>query len=267
MSPRRGTSPCLLALDAGNTALGVGVFRGGDRVATFRVPLGAGADPAAAVRAGLAGLGAAGPWEGAVLASVVPSRDRDLAALCRAVTGMPPVVIDHTSDLGITIATREPAAAGADRLVNGAAAFLLFGGPVVVADAGTAVSVTAVTADGRYVGGAIAPGPALALEALARRAERLPEVTLAAPDGPIGADTASAMRAGAVLGTAGLVDRLVTETVRALGGGPATTVCLTGGYAALLAPFLTVPHRREDDLTLTGLALLYARARRGAARA
>jgi type III pantothenate kinase len=263
---RAASGPCLLALDAGNTAVGVGVFRGADRVAAFRVPLGTGAELVAAVREGLAGVGALGAWEGAVLASVVPSRDQDLTALCRAVTGMAPVVIDHTSDLGITIATRAPAAVGADRLANGAAAFLLYGGPVVVADAGTALSVTAVTADGRYVGGAIAPGPAMALEALASRAERLPEVALAAPDGPIGADTPAAMRAGAVIGTAGMLDRLVGETVRALGGGPATTVCLTGGYAALLGPYLTVPHRLEDHLTLTGLMLLYGRARRAAAR-
>jgi len=245
---------CLLALDAGNTAIGVGVFRGETLVRDFRVPHGANAD--AALKAGLAGLG---PWEGAVLASVVPSRNERLKALCREVTGHAPRLIDHTSDLGITIATREPAAAGADRLVNGAAAYLLFGGPVVVADAGTALSVTAVTADGRYVGGAIAPGPAMALEALARRAERLPEVNLGAPDGPIGADTAAAMRVGAVIGTAGMLDRLVTDTVRALGGGPETTVCLTGGYARLLAPYVTVPHRLEDHLTLTGLRLLYAR--------
>lgn len=250
------SGPFLLALDAGNTAVGVGVFRGEALVRDFRVPHGDGMERA--VRDGLAGLD---PWEGAVLASVVPSRDAALVALCRAVSGHAPVVIDHTSDLGITLATREPAAAGADRLVNGAAAFLLFGGPVVVVDAGTALSVTAVTADGRYVGGAIAPGPAMALQALTARAERLPEVSLAAPDGPIGGDTASAMRAGAVIGTAGMLDRLAAETARALGGGAPVTVCLTGGYAALLAPHLTVPHRREDHLTLTGLRLLYARAR------
>jgi type III pantothenate kinase len=254
-SPPAG--PCLLALDAGNTAVGVGVFRGETLARAFRVPHTAGTD---ALRDELAGLG---PWEGAVLASVVPSRDEGLKALCREVTGHAPLVIDHTSDLGITVATREPAAVGADRLVNGAAAYLLFGGPVVVVDAGTAVSVTAVTADGRYVGGAIAPGPAAALEALAGRAERLPGVTLAAPEGPIGDDTAAAMRVGAVIGTAGLIDRLAADTVRALKAmgesAPEPPVCLTGGHAALLAPYLTVPHRREDHLTLTGLRLVYAR--------
>ena len=251
------TSGHLLALDAGNTSVAVGVFRGDDLLRAFRVPHGAGLE--AAVKEGVSGLGAPGSWDGAALASVVPSRDGALVALCRAVTGAAPLVIDHGSDLGITIATREPAAAGADRLVNGAAAFLLFGGPVVVADAGTALSITAVTADGRYVGGAIAPGPAMALEALARRAERLPEVALEAPLGPIGADTAAAMRAGVVIGTAGMLDRLAADTAREL--GEATTVCLTGGYAALLAPYLTIAHRREDHLTLTGLRLLYARAR------
>lgn len=258
----RAPEAFLLALDAGNTALGVGIFRGDALVRAFRVPHGAGLE--AAVQEGIAGLG---PWEGAALASVVPSRNAALIALCRQITGHAPLVIDHTSDLGITVATREPAAAGADRLVNGAAAYLLFGGPVVVVDAGTALSVTAVTGDGRYVGGAVAPGPAMALEALAARAERLPEVALDAPEGPIGADTAAAMRVGAVIGTAGMVDRLAADTVRALGGGPKTPVCLTGGHAALLSPYLTVPHRREDHLTLTGLRLLYARRLRARADA
>lgn len=253
---------CLLALDAGNTAVAVGVFRGEALAKSFRVPLGAESGLEAPVREGVAGLG---PWEGAVLASVVPSRDAALAALCRAITGSDPVVIDHTSDLGLTVATRTPAEAGADRLVNCAAAFLVHGGPVVVADAGTALTVSAVTADGRYVGGAIAPGPALALEALAARAERLPTVVLESPAGPVGDDTASAMRAGAVIGSAGLLDRLLADTVAFLGGGAGITVCLTGGDGPLLSPHLTVVHRLDPDLTLTGLRLLYGRARRGRA--
>jgi len=164
------------------------------------------------------------------------------------------------------VAVPDPAGAGADRLVNGAAAFLLFGGPLVVVDAGTAVTTSAVTADGRYLGGAIAPGPGIALEALVARTERLPAIALEAPEGPIGGDTAAAMRAGIVLGYAGLVDRLAADAARALDrvdpqGG--AKIYLTGGHAPLLAPHLSVAHRLVEDLTLTGLRLLFARAARG----
>lgn len=261
------TAGALLALDAGNTRVGLGIFRGEALVANATVAHRGHPDPAGAVAALAAGHG---PWTGAVLASVVPSLDGALAAACRRVTGSDPLVIDHTADLGLTVAVRDPAGAGADRLVNAAAAFLLFGGPLVVVDAGTAVTTSAVTADGHYLGGAIAPGPGIALEALIARAERLPEMAigdLAAPEGPIGGDTEAALRAGTVLGFAGLVDRLAGDTARALnpvdridpGGG--ARIYLTGGHAPLLAPHLTVPHRPVPDLTLTGLRLLFARAR------
>jgi len=251
----------LLALDAGNTRVGVGIFRGEALVVNAAIVHRGHPDLAGAVAAVAAGHG---PWAGAVVASVAPSLDAALADACRRVTGADPLLIDHTTDLGITVAVPDPAGAGADRLVNGAAAFLLFGGPLVVVDAGTAVTTTAVTGDGRYLGGAIAPGPGIALEALVARTERLPEVAigaLEAPEGPIGGDTAAAMRAGIVLGYAGLVDRLAADAARALDPEGKARVYLTGGHAPLLAPHLTVAHRLVADLTLTGLRLLFARAR------
>jgi len=261
MSGTTGPAPdagggLLLALDAGNTRIGIGVFRGGTQVHGAAVAHRGLADPAGAVADRVAGLG---PWRGAVVASVAPSLDGALAEACRRVTGADPLFLDPTWDLGLTLATRNPAAVGADRLAHAAGAFLRFGGPLVVVDAGTAVTTSAVTADGRYLGGAIAPGPAIALEALVARTERLPEVTLAAPEGPIGADTESAMRAGVVLGFAGLVDRLAGDAARALAPGEGAAVYLTGGAAPLLAPHLTVSHRRVADLTLTGLRLLFER--------
>jgi type III pantothenate kinase len=251
----------LLALDAGNTRVGVGVFRGEALVVNEAVAHRGHPDLAGAVADLAVRATGPGPWAGAVLASVAPSLDGALTEACRRVTGADPLVIDHTSDLGLTLGVRNPAGAGADRLVNGAAAFLLFGGPLVVVDAGTAVTTTAVTADGRYLGGAIAPGPGIALEALTARTERLPAVALEAPEGPIGDDTPAALRAGAVLGFAGLVDRLARDAARALAPDGGARIYLTGGHAPLLAPYLTVPHQRVPDLTLKGLRLLFARAR------
>lgn len=250
----------LLALDVGNTQVGVGVFEG-DRLAyRTRIPHRDEPDIGAALVRAVAGHG---PWAGAVLASVVPSLDPVLARACRRITGAEALVIDHTSDLGLVVATPNPAQVGADRLVNSAAAFHLFGGPLVVVDAGTAVTICAVTGDGRYLGGAIAPGPQISLDALVARTEKLPAVSLAPPDGPIGGDTASAMRVGVVLGFAGLVDRLATEAARALEPGGEARLYLTGGFAPLLGPHLTAPHRWVEDLTLTGLMLLFGRSGRG----
>jgi type III pantothenate kinase len=254
MSGRKGA---LLALDAGNSRIGVGVFEGERLAFATRIPHREVPDPGKALMEVVAGHG---PWDGAILASVVPSLDRRLMDACREITGAAPRVVDATRDLGLTLATRHPEQVGADRLVNSAAAFQMFGGPLVVVDAGSAVTTCAVTADGRYLGGAIAPGPGLALEALAARTEKLPAVSPEEPDGPIGDDTASAMRAGLVYGFAGLVDRLASEAARALGGpAGAAPVYLTGGFAPLLRPHLTVPHTWVEDLTLTGLRLLYAR--------
>jgi len=247
----------LLALDAGNSRVGIGVFRGEDLVFRAAVPHRGHPDPMGAVAAAVVDRG---PFAAAVLASVAPSLDAALRDLCVGLTGAEPRVIDSTTDLGITVATPRPAEAGADRLVNSAAAFLMFGGPLVVVDAGTAVTTSAVTGDGRYLGGAIAPGPGIALEALLERTERLPAVDLAAPDGPIGSDTAAAIRAGVVLGYAGLADRLAADAARALDPEGRARIYLTGGFAPLLAPHLTVPHRWVEDLTLTGLRLLFARA-------
>jgi type III pantothenate kinase len=255
-----GGKGALLALDAGNSRIGVGVFEGERLVFATRIPHREVPDPGKALAEAVAGHG---PWGGAILASVVPSLDGRLVDACREITGAAPLVVDATRDLGLTVATRHPEQVGADRLVNSAAAFRMFGGPLVVVDAGTAVTTCAVTADGRYLGGAIAPGPGVALEALAARTEKLPAVSPEgpdSPDGPIGDDTESAMRAGLVYGFAGLVDRLASEAARALGGAAGTApVYLTGGFAPLLRPHLTVPHTWVEDLTLTGLRLLYAR--------
>ena len=255
-----GTVPGpVLVLDAGNTHVDVGVFPDGTCAVHHRVAhRGDGAQLAAEVAVAVADWRG---WRGAAVASVVPSLDRALAECCRRITGSEPVVIDATADLGIRVVTRAPERVGADRLVNAAAAFLQYGGPVLVVDAGTAVTVCGVTRDGRYLGGAIAPGPGIALEALTGRAEKLPKVLLTDPGTQVGDDTETAMRVGVVVGFAGLVDRLLEEVGGWVGEGATPRVLVTGGLAALLSPRLHTAHERVDGLTLTGLKLLFERAR------
>ena len=260
MNPDQGKQS-LLAVDAGNTSVTVGVFSGDSLSWREQVPH----DRLAALARRIDSLPPATGWRGAVVASVVPSLDRSLKAFCQQITGLKPVFIDHRFDLGITIETDAPTQTGADRLVNAAAAWHLYGGPLVVVDVGTAVTVCAVTATGRYLGGAIAPGPTTGLSALSSRAEKLPQVSLRAPSGPIGVNTQEAMRVGVVIGFAGLVDRLVTDTVTALEQGDKkkggkVQVFVTGGDAGLLVPHLRTACKPVDDLLLLGLRLLFDRA-------
>lgn len=244
----------LLVMDAGNTTVTVGVFEGERLARQERVAH-------AAVGEWLKRLPSGG-WAGAALASVTPSRNERLVAAAREVTGCEPLVVDHRTDLGIAVCVTHPEATGADRLVNAAAAWEREGRAVVVVDAGTAVSVTAVDGSGRYVGGSIAPGPEISRRALIAGTERLPDPGAEPPKGAIGADTVAALRAGITYGFAGLVDRLARETLAALGapGGP---VLLTGGHAPWLGLYLETPHTHVPELTLLGLRTALRRAGAG----
>ncbi|MDH4228417.1 MAG: type III pantothenate kinase [Nitrospirota bacterium] len=257
--PPSPSVPGVLALDAGNSTVTVGVFRGGKLERMWRI----GHARLVELEENLSGEG---PWAGGAVASVTPSRDADLRGVVRRITGREAVVVDHHADLGLTLCVDAPETTGADRLANAAAAWQRVRGAVVVADIGTAVTLTAVDGVGRYLGGAIAPGMDVALSGLVARAERLPQIDIAMPRGPIGASTGAAMQAGIVYGYAGLVERLAEEIRTALQAGAgmargnAPAVLLTGGRAPLLSPLLRVPHEHVPELTLLGLLVAFERA-------
>jgi type III pantothenate kinase len=165
------------------------------------------------------------------------------------------------------IHVERPDEVGADRLVNAYAAATLHGAPAIVVDLGTATTVTAVSAGGAFLGGAIAPGVRLGVEALATRTAKLPRVELRLPDRAIGRDTAEAIRSGVVLGHLGMLRELIDRIAGELGaeGGTAPRVVLTGGLATepwlaeLAGVDVVDPH-----LTLRGLVRLHAAATSGA---
>jgi type III pantothenate kinase len=253
----------LLAIDVGNTNAVFGVYVGED------------AEPAAIWRlaaqrdrtddewfALLSPLFGAGGFEredvtGVVLSSVVPAIGTALSRACRARLRLEPLVVGPELDLGISIRTDVPNETGTDRIANCAAAYARFGGPTIVVDLGTATKIEAITKEGEYLGGVIAPGLGLTLDALATRAARLYAVELKRPGATIGRNTIAAVQAGVVEGHLAMIEGLVARSRAELGG--ADHVVLTGGYSHVFAEARSVMTEYVPALTLEGLRLIYRR--------
>lgn len=256
----------LLAVDIGNTNLTLGIVEGGEVRAVRRAatPRTATTDELEVLLANLLGLDGrrlADPTAIA-LASVVPSATAALEAV--ADRHGTPLLIASAGVVPLAVRVDRPGDVGADRLVNALAVARLHGTPAIVVDAGTATTFDAVGPDGAFLGGAIAPGLELGLEALAARTAKLPRVELRAPERSIARDTPDAIRAGAVLGYQALVTGLVARMRAELAEGNGhpeidVRVVLTGGLAA--APWargIDGVDAIDPDLTLKGLAILHA---------
>jgi type III pantothenate kinase len=253
----------LLAADIGNTNVTLGLFEEDGLVRSWRAITRANATPDE-VAAGLAGFLALDghrldELDAVALASVVPPLTETWERLATERIGVAPHIVDSASLEG-TLAIRidRPSEAGADRLVNALAARIEFGAPAIVIDLGTSTNFDLVDADGAYIGGAIAPGMGLSLEALVGRASKLPRIELRRPPSAIGTNTVHAMQSGAVLGYIGLVSGLLTalrgELVERSPAESRVTVIATGGYTH--QPWLReVPgiDAVEPDLTLRGI--------------
>lgn len=256
----------LLALDIGNTNITVGLFRAGALLATRRAATNevATTDEVELLLDGLLRLDGIviADLDAIALASVVPALSRAIESI--AVRRDRPLLVASAGTVPLAVRVDRPGDVGADRLVNALAAARLHGTPAVVVDCGTATTLDCVAADGAYVGGAIAPGLALGLEALAARTAKLPRIELRAPDRAIGRDTVSAMQAGTVFGyqalVAGLLERVRAELADANDVAPADVhAIMTGGLsAAPWARALPGIDAIDPDLTLKGLAILHA---------
>jgi len=156
---------------------------------------------------------------------------------------------------GMAIRIDNPRELGADRLVNAVAAHLRLGGPCISVDFGTAMTYDVVSAEGEYIGGVIAPGVEISLDALTSRGAKLPRIDLAAPRSVIGKGTVDAIRSGIVFGFAAQVDGIITR-IRDELGMQAPTIA-TGGLASTIVPLTTTIDEVDDLLTLTGLRLLH----------
>ena len=254
--------PSILLVDIGNTSVTLGLARGRRVKAIGRVPTRAsgGRTVAVALARQLHGRGVAD----AILCSVVPSVNAAWVRAIRAAVGRAPLIVGGALHLGLELDYPDRAHVGADRLVNASGALHRYGAPVIVADFGTGLTVDVVDRRGAFIGGVIAPGPALMTDYLAERTAQLPRLdwlsvrrTGRGRPRAIGRNTAEAMRAGAVLGYAGLVESILRGVRGALGARRVTCVA-TGGYAARLAAASVWPYRVDPNLTLFGLARIYA---------
>jgi type III pantothenate kinase len=249
----------LLAVDVGNTNITIGVFAGSKLKATWRVATGVHRmpDEYASLLLHLferQGIDASKITD-AILCSVVPPLAGVFDEMCRRYLKVSPLVIEAGVKTGVRISMDNPREVGADRIVNAVAAHHLYGGAVIVIDLGTATTFDAVSEEGDYLGGAIAPGIAIATEALFARTAVLPRVELTHPKRAIGRNTVAAMQSGIVFGYAGLIEGIVGRIREELGGK--AKVVATGGYAELLARETPVIDEVNLDLTLIGLRLIY----------
>jgi type III pantothenate kinase len=251
----------LLAVDVGNTQTHFGAFRDAEllehwRFATVRDST---ADElGAAVRNLLALRGMAlEDVDASIVSSTVPQLRPEWTAMARRYLAHEMPVVGPGMRTGMPIRMDNPREVGADRLVNAIAAFDRLGGPCVVVDFGTAITFDVVSAEGAYVGGIIAPGVEISMEALTTRAAAIPKIDLAPPRSLIGKSTAEAIRSGVVYGFAAQVDGIVRRLRDELGEG--TAAIATGGLAGAIVPFCDTLDHVDDLLTLTGLRLIWER--------
>jgi type III pantothenate kinase len=165
------------------------------------------------------------------------------------------VIVEPGTKTGVPVLTDNPKEVGTDRIVNTMAAYHLYGGPSIVVDFGTSTNLDVVSAKGEFLGGALAPGIEISIEALASRAAQLRKVELVRPRSPIGKNTVEALQSGALYGFAGQVDGLVRRISDELGGVQA--VIATGGLAPIVVPESETITHHDPDLTLVGLRLVF----------
>ena len=194
---------------------------------------------------------------GIVISSVVPPLDSTVRRLCETLFHTRPLFIEPGVKTGVPVLTDNPGEAGADRIVNCAAAFELLGGPTIVVDLGTATTFDVVSSRGEFLGGAIAPGLGISAEALFARAARLTRVEVKKPPKIIGTNTTDNIQIGLYYGYIGLVDGILERMMAEL--GPETKTVATGGLAKLIAGDCKHVQRVEPMLTLNGLRLIWER--------
>jgi type III pantothenate kinase len=251
----------LLAIDIGNTNTVIGIFDGELLLRSWRIKTDA-RSTADELALTFRGLLTDHVITGVSACSTVPAALRELRSMLTSYyPDVPTVLVEPGIRTGVSLQYENPKEVGSDRIVNTLAAHYLIPGPVIVVDFGTTTNFDVVNAHGDFLGGALAPGIEISLDALAARAAQLRKVELVTPRGPIGKSTVEALQSGILYGFAGQVDGLVRRLSAALNPDDpaAVEVIATGGLATLVIEHCETVTRHEPDLTLLGLRLIYDR--------
>jgi type III pantothenate kinase len=249
----------LMTIDIGNTNISLGVYQGKELGPCWRVSTDHQRMPD---EYGLQIVGllkheklTAADITGVCLASVVPRLTGVFLQACKVYLDLDPLVVDAGVKTGVRILYETPRSVGADRIVDAAAVQHLYGGPACVVDFGTGTTFDAISEEGDYLGGAIAPGIGIAADALFQRAAKLPKVDLKTPPSVIGSNTPHAMQSGLIFGYVGLVEGMVTRFREEL--GPKMKVIATGGLTEIIARETKVIDIVAPWLTLDGLRIIW----------
>jgi type III pantothenate kinase len=253
----------LFVIDVGNTNTVLGVYQGEELVKHWRVQTrhGSTSDEHGILVRELfhfAGLDPEGVQD-AILSCVVPPMERAIVGMVKEYFGVSPLLVGQTVHPSMPVLYENPRDVGADRLVNAVAAWRRWQTSLVVVDFGTATTFDAITRDGAYKGGAIAPGVTISSEALFQHASKLPRVEMARPPSVIGQTTVTSIQSGLLYGYTGLVREIVGRMKQELGGE--TRVVATGGLAGFIARETDIIDEVDQFLTLTGLRLIYEEQR------
>lgn len=251
----------LLTIDVGNTNTVLGVFRGEELIANWRLTTAweQTVDEYGVLTRNLftlAGLDR-NAIDGVIISSVVPPVNRTLAEMSRTYFDKKALFVELGVKTGMAVLVDNPSEVGADRLVNGVAAFHKYGGPCIVVDFGTAITFDVISAKGEYLGGVIAPGLGISAEALFARTARLPRVEIKDPGKVIGTNTVTHIQAGLYYGAVDMVDGMLARIKKELGAD--VNVVATGGQAALVSRGSKHIQHTDEYLTLTGLRLIWER--------
>ncbi|MBO0809718.1 MAG: type III pantothenate kinase [Actinobacteria bacterium] len=257
----------LLTIDVGNTNMVLVVFDGEEVVEHWRIATDPArtADEIAVVLSGLLSQSTVlkdPDISGIALCSTVPSVLHEMREMCRRYYGdVPALIVEPGVRTGVSVRMDNPKEVGTDRIMNAVAAFHLYGGPALVVDFGTSTNFDAVSDRGEFVGGVLAPGIEISVDALSRRAAQLLKVELVRPLHVIGKNTVEALQSGIIFGFAGQVQGIASRMVAELAPDDpgSVTVIATGGLAPILIDEISVINAHEPWLTLVGLRLTYER--------